>query len=111
MDDHTEQPEAASPQPSPQTVPTPASIDVPPAPCTPSLDDLYRYLDGQPDTARQAFLKSKLAACGGCVEQYELQAQFRRLIEMRCQSELPADLRDKVFGAITELELGPDGRS
>ena len=115
MDDHTDpapEPSAgpAAPPPAPP-VPTPARSELPPARCTPSFEELYRYMDGQLDEGRNAFIRSHLDACGGCGELYELQTQFRRLIELRCQSELPSDLRDKVFGAISELELGPEGRS
>jgi mycothiol system anti-sigma-R factor len=98
--------------------PTDQPSDRPPGPiafgplpkmsCSPSLEELFQYMEGSSDESRQAFVRSDLCSCPGCVELFDIQSQFRRLVEMRCQSELPTDLKDRVFGAIGELKLGPD---
>jgi len=72
--------------------------------CRPSLEELYRYMDGFLDDDHRAHLRSHIDACGGCGELYHLQAGFRHLIEMRCrQTELPPDLPERVFRAVTDL--------
>ncbi len=91
-------------------VANPFCMGAPPLRCNPSLDELYRYMDGFLDEGREAEVRNRLADCRGCGEIYDLQTQFRRLIEQRCQTELPPNLKDKVFGAIAEIELGPGGR-
>jgi mycothiol system anti-sigma-R factor len=73
--------------------------------CTPSLAELFRYMDGFLDDGRHAELRSHLDRCGPCDDLYHFQARFRRMIGMRCQVELPPDLADRIFGAIT----GGDG--
>jgi len=64
-------------------------------------------MDGALDDRRRADVRSHLDDCGGCGELYDVQAQFRRLVEVRCRAELPADLPDRVFNAIAALGLPP----
>jgi mycothiol system anti-sigma-R factor len=71
--------------------------------CRPSLEELFRYMDGALDDDRIAHMRSHLDACGGCGELYHFQTGLRHLIEMRCRSELPPDLANRVFRAITDL--------
>ena len=73
--------------------------------CRPSLEELFHYMDGALDDDRRATMRSHLDACRGCGELYHVQAGFRHLIEMRChQTELPPDLPQRVFQAITDLD-------
>ena len=88
--------------------PTPAArAELAPAGCTPSLEELYRYMDGALDGSRKAHVESHLHACGGCGQLYDVQAQFLRLIGVRCKEPLPPDLPDRIFGAIAELGQPP----
>lgn len=91
---------------APASPPT-AKAEVAPAGCAPSLEELYQYMDGALDETRKAHFQSHLDGCGGCGELYHVQAQFLRLIEVRCRIELPPELPDRVFGAIAELGLPP----
>jgi len=98
-----------SPEPGSQEPgqPLAAKAGLPPAGCAPSLEELYQYMDGALDETRKAHVQSHLDGCGGCGELYHVQAQFLRLIEVRCKTELPPELPDRVFGAIAELGFPP----
>ncbi|MEM9561311.1 MAG: hypothetical protein AAGA93_01755 [Actinomycetota bacterium] len=100
-------PTGPSPDVETDAVANPYCTGVPPVRCNPSLEELYHYMDGFLDEGRAAEVRQRLADCRGCGEIYDVQTQFRRLIEQRCQTELPPDLKDKVFGAIAEISLGP----
>ena len=85
-----------------------AKAELPPTGCAPSLDELYRYIWTAPSTAAVEGTSSPISTpAAGCGELYDVQAQFLKLIEVRCKSELPPDLPDRVFGAIAELGLPP----
>ncbi len=71
--------------------------------CQPSLEEIYRYMDGYLDEDRQAVISSHLHNCGGCDDFYHFQTGLRDLLGLRCRSELPADLATRVFRAVTDL--------
>lgn len=64
-------------------------------------------MDGALDEHRKAHVQSHLTSCGGCGELYDVQAQFLRLLSVRCKTDPPADLPDRIFGAIPELGPPP----
>ncbi|MGH1489900.1 MAG: anti-sigma factor family protein [Acidimicrobiales bacterium] len=88
--------EAVSAQPT-------GSADMGPVGCQPSLEEIYKYMDGYLDEDRQSVVSSHLHNCGGCDDLYHFQAGLKNLLGTRCQSELPADLPQRVFRAITDL--------
>ncbi len=71
--------------------------------CRPSLEDLYRYMDGAMEPVQQEHVASHLSACDGCDDFFHFHTGLRRLVGDRCRSELPTDLPDRVFRAIDEL--------
>ncbi len=71
--------------------------------CQPSLEELYRYMDGFLDDGRRERIRSHLEACGGCDELYHFHTGLRHLVGRRCQADLPPDLPQRVFKAITDL--------
>lgn len=71
--------------------------------CQPSLEEIYRYMDGYLDDDRQAMVSSHLNACGGCDDLYHFHTGLKRLLGTSCRSELPADLPQRVFRAITDM--------
>lgn len=71
--------------------------------CQPSLEEIYQYMDGYLDEAGQAKISSHLHNCGGCDDFYHFHTGLRDLLGLRCRSELPSDLPQRVFRAITEL--------
>lgn len=74
--------------------------------CSPSIEDLYRYMDGQMEPERQAVVQSHIDACGGCGEVYRFQLGLRRLLGDRCSVEPPPDLSARIFGSLGD----PQGR-
>lgn len=70
--------------------------------CRPSLEDLYRYMDGMMEVERQSMVQHHLGSCPGCDDFYHFHTGLRKLIGSRCQSELPKDLSERVFRAITD---------
>ena len=70
--------------------------------CQPSLEDLYRYMDGYLDEERTAMISSHLHDCGGCDDFYHFQAGLRLLLTTRCRADLPVGLPQRVFRAITD---------
>ncbi len=69
----------------------------------PSLEEIFQYLDGHLDEDRQTMMTSHLNQCGGCDDLYHFQVGLKQLLGTRCRSELPADLPQRVFRAITDL--------
>lgn len=71
--------------------------------CQPSLEDLYRYMDGAMDSDRAQLITAHFEHCDGCDDFYHFHTGLRHLVENCCRSELPKDLPDRVFRAITDL--------
>ncbi len=71
--------------------------------CRPSLEDVYRYLDGAMEQRQQDYVASHLSVCDGCEDFLHFHNGLRRLVGDRCRTELPMDLPDRVFRAIDEL--------
>lgn len=103
-DDHGDPPNdtAAAPRP---VDPTGAPLG-----CTPSLAELFRYMDGFLDDRLRADLQTHLADCPPCGDLYQFQIVFRHMIGRRCQVDLPPDLPDRIFRAIADKD-GPLGRT
>jgi mycothiol system anti-sigma-R factor len=100
IDEPELEPDAADLPPPPAGLP----VGLSPMQCQPSLEVLYRYMDGQLDSERQAMIASHLRHCQGCDDFYHFQSGLRDLLGARCRSELPADLPKRIFGL-----LGQDG--
>lgn len=75
-----------------------------PVGCQPSMDELYKYMDGYMDEKRQADVRSHLSHCGGCEELYTFQSSFRHLIGVRCRTEPPKDLSKRIFKSIYDQD-------
>ena len=74
--------------------------------CQPSLEDIYRYMDGAMEPERQTMVQQHLGDCSGCDDYLHFHTGLQKLIGTRCQTELPLDLPDRVFKAITDKPLG-----
>jgi anti-sigma factor RsiW len=71
--------------------------------CRPSLEDLYKYMDGAMEPDRTEVVTSHLGRCSGCDDFFHFHTGLRQLVGIRCRSELPKDLPQRVFRAIIEL--------
>lgn len=89
--------------PSSSAMPTASQAASLPWGCRPSLEELYKYMDGVMEPDRQNMVTSHLDDCSGCDDFFHFHTGLRQLIGQRCQSELPRDLPTRVFRAITDL--------
>jgi len=74
--------------------------------CKPSLEDLYRYMDGVMEPEGQSMVRQHMGDCPGCDDFLHFHTGLQKLIGTKCQTELPRDLPDRVFRAITDNPLG-----
>lgn len=84
----------------PEAVGLPVGKGLGPMNCKPSMEALYRYMDGQLDTQLQAEVAAHLSVCDGCDDLYHFENGLRQLLETRCRSQLPAHLPQRVFQAL-----------
>lgn len=73
--------------------------------CTEAVEKLYTYLDGQCDSVDRETIKSHLDGCSPCLSAFDFHAELQLLVQDRCKSEMPEGLRDKVLGALLDLEF------
>ena len=92
-------------EPQPQTQPQQGDGAPPSWGCSPSLEDLYRYMDGVMEPERQSMVRQHMGDCPGCDDFLHFHTGLQKLIGSKCQSELPEDLSDRVFRAITDHPL------
>ncbi|MEN8376997.1 MAG: zf-HC2 domain-containing protein [Gemmatimonadota bacterium] len=78
-----------------------------PLPCAEVADKLWDYLDGELDPDTTARVWDHLRQCEKCFPRYDFQRAFRGFLRQRTETEVPAELRRKVFRAL--LREGLDG--
>lgn len=88
-------------QPVPSELPG-QQARLPPLRCTPSFNELFRYMDGALDTDHQAVIRSHLDDCGCCGEVYSFQTVLRKLVEAGCRVDLPAGLPERIFDSLDD---------
>ncbi len=71
--------------------------------CTDALEDLYRYLDGELTAERRARIAEHLEACGPCLSAFAFEQELKVVVSRCGETEVPAELRDRVAQAIAEL--------
>ena len=79
--------------------------------CSDVLGQLYRFLDGELDDRARVRITAHLDDCSPCLEAFDFEADLRRVIANRCRDQVPADLRDRILGAIDaarDEETTPD---
>ncbi len=80
-----------------------------PLSCTPPLEHLYRLLDDDLDESQRARFASHLDECGCCETLLQFQAGFRQLVGMRCHTDPPPGLADRVFRSLSpSAPLNPE---
>ncbi len=73
--------------------------------CVSAIDQLYEYLDGQCQQTDREVIKEHLDDCSPCLKAFEFHQELHDLVKNHCKSELPDGLRDKVLGALKDLEF------
>lgn len=71
-----------------------------PASCRPSLEDLYRYMDGHLEPQQREAVRRQVDNCGYCQSLLHHQTGFQRLLGERCKTELPQGLSSRIFKSI-----------
>lgn len=66
-------------------------------------------MDGMMEPERRTMVQNHLGSCAGCDDYFHFHSGLQRLIGSRCQAELPKDLPQRVFKAITDQPLGWTG--
>jgi mycothiol system anti-sigma-R factor len=77
--------------------------------CQEALDHLYEVLDGECDETRGAAVRSHLAECGHCREQYDLESEVRSLVARACCTQAPDELRRRIITRITQIRVSTSG--
>lgn len=73
--------------------------------CSSAIDQLYSYLNGHCDAVDRETIAGHLEGCAPCLNAFEFHQELHDLVQIRCKSELPDGLREKVLGALKDLEF------
>ena len=68
--------------------------------CTEVLKEIELYLDGELDPDKTALLAHHLGYCSPCIERADFQAKLKLIIKMKCRSDPPAHLAERLREAI-----------
>jgi len=68
--------------------------------CDGVLAELDLFLDGELDESRLATIEAHLHQCSPCLEAFDFEAEFRRVIAARCRETASEQLRARVAAAI-----------
>lgn len=71
--------------------------------CRRALMWLYDYLDGEAPAREKDYVKRHLDLCAHCLEQYEFEEEFLKVIRERaCKGKAPAALRRRVLAMLRQ---------
>jgi mycothiol system anti-sigma-R factor len=78
--------------------------------CREAVAELFTYLDGALTDERRARIAGHLDGCSGCFDAFEFHAELKSVISKRCQTEVPAGLRQRIRAALAAAsEPDPSG--
>jgi mycothiol system anti-sigma-R factor len=69
--------------------------------CQEALHEVYHLLSGELDDAKRSKIQEHLDECSPCAEPYDFYAELRRVVQLRCQDQAPADLLRRIEDAIS----------
>ena len=72
--------------------------------CEQVLAQLYEYIDGELDENLIEEIRAHLKKCKCCYPRYDFEAAFLRFLGEHGKTEVPSELKRKVFAAILEEE-------
>lgn len=75
--------------------------------CNDILAILDRYLDREVDEADRVKIEVHLRGCSPCLEAFDFQAEFRRLVRERCREATSEAFRQRVLEALRNCPDGP----
>ncbi|MGY4645672.1 mycothiol system anti-sigma-R factor [Cellulomonas sp. URHB0016] len=77
--------------------------------CTDALDRLWEYLDSELPELDAATVRSHLAECQVCLEEYDLDVVVKHLVKRGCQEVAPDALRVRIHEQLTVMRVSvPD---
>lgn len=84
-------------------------MDEPIEDCNETLQELYRFLDGDLTDEAREHIRLHLDDCSPCLAAFDFQAELRMVIRNRCCDQVPETLRDRIAAAIEAEGLPPSG--
>lgn len=69
----------------------------------PTLEEIYKYIDGVLDDSQRDRFRSHLERCDGCEDVYHFELGLRSVIGSRVRRAMPPDARRRVMDSIENL--------
>jgi len=77
--------------------------------CADALDRLWEYLDSELPELDAATVRSHLAECQVCLEEYDVDVVVKHLVKRGCQEVAPEALRLRIHEQLTVMRVSvPD---
>ena len=75
--------------------------------CVEVLEEIELYLDGELAPERAAVLARHLEYCTPCIARADFQGKLRAMLKVKCRSEPPADLADRLRKVLRAQQQNP----
>ena len=75
--------------------------------CERALAELYTYLDGELTLERRTVIKTHIEVCSPCFDRYSFESELRQVVSIRCQEQVPDELRARIVEALRRELEGP----
>ncbi len=79
--------------------------------CSEILERMFTFIDNELDGADSGQIQQHLDDCGPCLEKYDLERHVKELIARKCGEHAPEALRDRVLGAIRQVQVDLEQRT
>ena len=83
-----------------------SSSSLPVGNCSDAVEALFTYLDGALTEERRVVIQTHLDDCAPCFSAYEFHIELRTVVQQRCQTELPAGLKERIFLEVARQQGG-----
>jgi anti-sigma factor (TIGR02949 family) len=70
--------------------------------CRQTLDRLSEFIDGEVNPADHSQLSTHLAACGPCLDEYDVEMVVKALVARSCWQQAPLELKARVLAQIDQ---------
>ncbi len=74
--------------------------------CSEAVAALFTYLDGALTDERRVVIQTHLDYCAPCFSAYEFHIELRAVVQQRCQTVLPAGLKERIFLEVARQQGG-----
>ncbi|MEZ0447327.1 mycothiol system anti-sigma-R factor [Cellulomonas sp. ICMP 17802] len=76
--------------------------------CADALDRLWEYLDAELGAPDAETVRTHLAECQGCLEEYDVDLVVKTLVKRGCQEAAPDSLRVRIHEQLTVMRVTLD---